>query len=74
DSRTLSYTYGYLGQIYEDEKRYTEAVTLTRRAIFYAQQGKYPQILYLWQWQSGKLLGQRMQRMHWNRIRQPQIF
>ncbi len=27
-----------------------------RRAIFYAQQGYYPEILYLWQWQMGKLL------------------
>ena len=55
DARMLSSAYGYLGQLYEDEKRYAEAMNLTRKAVFFAQQGKYPQILYLWQWQIGRL-------------------
>ncbi len=55
DYRTISYIYGYSGQLYEEEGRYSEAIFLTRKAIFYAQQGKFPEILYLWQWQLGRL-------------------
>lgn len=55
DYRTLSYAYGYMGQLYEGEKRYSEAVKLTRKAVFLAQQGDFPEILYLWQWQLGRL-------------------
>ncbi len=45
DSRILSYTSGYLGQLYEQERRYTEAMQLTRRAVFHAQQGNLSHIL-----------------------------
>lgn len=55
DSRVMSYANGYMGQLYETEGRYSEALNLTRRAIFFAQQGKFPQILYLWQWQTARL-------------------
>ncbi|QTA84035.1 CHAT domain-containing protein [Desulfonema magnum] len=56
DIRTLSYACGYMGKLYEDEGRYPDAIKLTRRAIFFAQEGDFPQILYLWQWQLGRLL------------------
>jgi CHAT domain-containing protein len=55
DHRMRSYAYGYMGQLYEEQSRYDDAVNLTRRAIFFAQQGDFPQTLYLWQWQSGRL-------------------
>lgn len=55
DNRTASYACGYLGQLHESEARYKEGVSLTRKAIFLAQQGYYPEILYLWQWQLGRL-------------------
>ena len=55
DPRMRSYAYGYMGQLYEEQARYDDAVNLTRRAIFFAQQGNFPQTLYLWQWQSGRL-------------------
>ena len=56
DVRAMSYAKGYLGQLYEDAKRYDEAVQLTRQALFYAQQRHYyPELLYLWQWQLGRL-------------------
>ncbi|MCP4350701.1 MAG: CHAT domain-containing protein [Desulfobacterales bacterium] len=55
DPRTISYAHGYMGQLYEREKKYQEAIKLTRSAIFYAQQGNFPQTLYLWQWQSGRI-------------------
>ena len=34
--------YGYLGLLYEEQERYDEALTLTRRAIFYATQSHLP--------------------------------
>ncbi|MDM8549806.1 CHAT domain-containing protein [Desulfobacterales bacterium HSG2] len=55
DPRIISYSFGYMGQLYEDEKRYSDAIKMTRRAIFFAQQGKFPGILYLWQWQLGRV-------------------
>ena len=51
-----SYALGYLGQLYEDENRNDEALYLTRRAIFAAQQSNAREILYQWQWQIGRLL------------------
>jgi len=54
--RTASYAYGYLGKLHEDEHRYQEALQLTNRAIFAAQQVKAPASLYKWQWQAGRLL------------------
>jgi len=56
DLRTLSYAYGYLGSLYESEARLEEALTLTRRAIFYAQHSDAPESRYRWLWQSGRIL------------------
>jgi CHAT domain-containing protein len=56
DLRAVSYACGYLGKLYEDEHRYQEALSLTRRATFAAQQVHAPESLYLWQWQTGRLL------------------
>jgi len=55
DKRSLSYALGYLGQVYEDGKRYDEALHITRRAIFAAQEINALDSLYLWHWQSGRL-------------------
>ncbi|WP_286820197.1 CHAT domain-containing protein [Desulfobacter sp. UBA2225] len=51
-----SYALGYLGQLYENENRNDEALYLTRRAIFAAQQANAREIIYQWQWQTGRLL------------------
>ncbi|MGH9367671.1 MAG: CHAT domain-containing protein, partial [Thermoanaerobaculia bacterium] len=56
DRRTASYAWGYLGTLYEDERRYQEALQLTRQAVFAAQQVNAPESLYRWQWQTGRLL------------------
>jgi CHAT domain-containing protein/Tfp pilus assembly protein PilF len=56
DRRTASYAWGYLGGLYETERRYTEALDLTRKAVFAAQQANAPEALYRWQWQGGRLL------------------
>jgi len=56
DRRTVSYAWGYLGTLYEEGHRYQEALQLTRKAIFVAQQVNAPESLYRWQWQAGRLL------------------
>jgi CHAT domain-containing protein len=42
NAQTMSVAYGHLGQLYEEEERYDEALTLTRRAIFFATQSHLP--------------------------------
>ena len=56
DSRAVSYGWGYLGELYEGEHEYQEALGFTRKAIFAAQQVNAPESLYRWYWQSGRLL------------------
>ena len=56
DQRALSYALGHLGELYEEEQRYHEALQLTRQALFAAQQVQAPESLYRWQWQTGRLL------------------
>ena len=56
DTRIASYAWGYLGQLYETEHRYDEALQLTRRAALAAQRAQAPESLYRWQWQTGRLL------------------
>ncbi len=55
DPRAASYALGYLGELYEAERRYEEALAFTGRAIFHAQQVGANESLYLWHWQSGRL-------------------
>ena len=45
DPRALSYAWGYLGRLYEEERRYPEALDLTRRAVLAAQQVHVPEAL-----------------------------
>jgi CHAT domain-containing protein len=56
DQRALSYALGHLGELYEAEQRYNEALQLTRQALFAAQQVQAPESVYRWQWQTGRLL------------------
>jgi CHAT domain-containing protein/Tfp pilus assembly protein PilF len=56
DVRGQSYALGYRGKLYEGEHRYEDALQLTRRAVFAAQQANAPESLYRWQWQTGRLL------------------
>lgn len=53
--RMASQAQGYLGELYEFEKNHEQAFRATRRALFFAGQGHNPEILYLWQWQLGRL-------------------
>ncbi len=53
--RAESYAWGHLGFLYETERRYEEALDLTRRAVFAGQQAVAPESLYRWHWQAGRL-------------------
>lgn len=55
ENRLISYATGYLGQLYEMEKRYSEALSLTRQAIFAAQAQTALEIAYRWDWQLGRI-------------------
>lgn len=55
-SYALSYAYGCMGSLYEDEKRYEDALYFTRKAVFEAQRSNISEIMYQWQWQSGRLM------------------
>ena len=55
DFRIASFALGYLGELYENSGRGDEAMQLTNRAMFAAQQANAPESLYRWLWQSGRL-------------------
>jgi len=55
NTRLLSYVCGHSGSLYEEKSEHSQAIRLTRRAVFFAQQGNHPDILYRWQWQLGRL-------------------
>ena len=56
DRRGSSFAWGYLGKLYEDERRYAEALDVTQHAILMGQQAAAPDALYRWHWQAGRLL------------------
>jgi CHAT domain-containing protein/uncharacterized protein YqcC (DUF446 family) len=51
-----AHVHGYLGQLYEQAQRYDEALVLTRQALFFAQQTRQQALLYYWEWQLGRIL------------------
>jgi len=53
NKRLLAYATGFLGELYEREKRFTEAMQLTQQAIFWSQE--FLDLLYLWKWQEARL-------------------
>ena len=62
DRTAQAFALGEEGALYEFEKRYPEALTLTRRAVFIAQQAQNADTLYRWEWQTGRLLAKEGQR------------
>ncbi|NEQ98773.1 MAG: CHAT domain-containing protein, partial [Cyanothece sp. SIO2G6] len=59
DYRAQSFAYGKLGQLYECRQNYGQALQLTQRAEWAADQSlTSPDSLYLWQWQTGRILHQ----------------
>ena len=59
DARLTSYTLGYQGGIAEDSGNFDKALALTRQALFSAQTVNAHDLLYLWQWQLGRILNSR---------------
>ncbi len=56
DPLAASWAVGSLGALYEARERADDALRLTRRALFLAQEAASPESLYRWQWQLGRLL------------------
>ncbi|MGC9526896.1 MAG: CHAT domain-containing protein [Limnospira sp.] len=56
DRRLEAYALGTLGSLYEHNRQWSEAQTLTERGLFLAQTIDAPDIAYRWQWQLGRLL------------------
>jgi CHAT domain-containing protein len=55
DAHIASYAYGYLGELYEQQRRYPEALSLTATAVFRAQQVQASELRYRWEWQEGRI-------------------
>lgn len=53
---------GYMGYLYQQEKRYSEARRLTEKALSLAPTAEYPEIAYRWQAQLGEILSQQQER------------
>jgi len=53
--RFLSYITGLTGKIFNYNNNYTDAIKLTKKALFIAQQLDASEIIYLWQWQLGRI-------------------
>ena len=56
DHRASSYAWGHLGKLYEEERRYVEALGVTQQAILMGRQAAAPEALYRWHWQAGRVL------------------
>ena len=56
DRALETFAQGYLARLYEQDGQPQAALTLTRQAIFSAQQAQLPEALYRWEWQQGRLL------------------
>lgn len=53
--RGASYALGLMGQLYENDNRYPEALELTQRAIFKSQQLNDKYLIYRWLWQKARV-------------------
>lgn len=55
DNRATSFGLGRLGQYYEQEKQYPEALDWTNKAILAASKTQTHKSLYQWHWQKGRI-------------------
>lgn len=55
DPRAAALAYGYLGELYEQQQRYAEALMLTDTAVFRTQQIQAAELRYRWEWQQARL-------------------
>jgi CHAT domain-containing protein len=59
DRRLSSHALGSIGRLYEDERRFDEALGYTRQAASIAQQANAAEVLYLWEWQVARIMRDR---------------
>jgi len=71
DKRAISYSLGTLGKLYETNQDWTNAKTVTEKALLIAQQINAPDIAYQWQWQMGRLLQAKTQESSQNILINP---
>ncbi len=55
DKQAQAYALGYLGGIYQQTGRLTEAQQFTKKALLTIDNNSAPEITYLWQWQLGRI-------------------
>ncbi len=55
NTRLLSYARGYLGRLYEDDRNFETALSLSREAAFHANSVRAFESAYLWEWQIGRI-------------------
>ncbi|QZZ22124.1 CHAT domain-containing protein [Leptothermofonsia sichuanensis E412] len=55
DARAESYALGTLAEVYESNRQYDQAISLSRQAQFIAQKIGAGDSLYRWQWQMGRI-------------------
>jgi CHAT domain-containing protein/tetratricopeptide (TPR) repeat protein len=60
DARAESVARGQLGKLYEQTQQWTEAQSLTEKALLLAQSANADDITYRWQWQLGRILKQKV--------------
>lgn len=56
DPRSESYAIGSLGRVYEEATQWSDAKSLTEKALLISQTINAPEISYRWQWQLGRIL------------------
>jgi len=56
DRAMETYALGYMAQLYELDGQLQNALNLTLRAAFTAQEAQMPEALYRWEWQTGRIL------------------
>jgi CHAT domain-containing protein len=56
DDLASSYAYGFIGGLYEDERRFEQALPWTRQAEILAISADADDALYRWQWQNARVL------------------
>ena len=55
DARVRSYAIGYLGNLAEKKQHWDEALPLTVKALFAAQQAGLPEASFEWEWQMARI-------------------
>ncbi len=61
DQRLIAYSLGILGRIDEKRQQWSSAYQLTEKALSISESLNAQEIVYIWQWQLGRILAQQQQ-------------